>query len=49
MLTHRPGAGGRVPLHCQAEAVAQSLLNWEWPGQVEETVVVVLPLPHCVG
>src|SRR6185503_10075820 len=25
--THRPGAGGRVPPHCQAEVVAQSLQN----------------------
>ena len=46
---HRPGTGGRVAPHCQAEAVAQSLLNWEWPGQVEEIVVIVPPLPHCVG
>ena len=29
--THRPGAGGRVPPHCQAEVVAQSLKNWGRP------------------
>ena len=31
MPTHRPGAGGRVPPHCQAEVVAQSLQNWGRP------------------
>jgi len=29
--TRRPGAGGRVPPHCQAEVVAQSLQNWGRP------------------
>src|SRR6185436_14294239 len=28
MPTHRLGAGGRAPPHCQAEVVAQSLRNW---------------------
>jgi len=31
MPTRRPGAGGRVPPHYQAEVVAQSLWNWGRP------------------